>query len=259
MPRAVKTWSWRRLLRDYGPDHPRLRLTLFTLSTFANEDGIAFPSQSTLATGALASVRTIRRHVAQAIELDWLAVEVRRGTGQGWRKHVYRLCVPDDMPLTETDRKLSDAVISVFGELPDPEGGDTMLAARSPQDADTIVSSRSLNGRGGATETCGQPQQQRADKPNEGAAKSTKTCGHTDGPLSRQEVAIRIGHHDEGAELPLSTDALSISEDIRRRICRLALEGWPATNIVRKFRHRRIPARQIRQLVNGAAGRRIKS
>jgi hypothetical protein len=128
MPRAVKPWTWRRALRDYGPRQQGLLLTLYTLGTFMDENGFAYPGQARLARGARASVRTIRRHMELAKDLGWVGIDFAGKSGQGWRSYLYRAAVPSHVQLTDKDERLSDALIADHGEI---ERGDTIVSAPS--------------------------------------------------------------------------------------------------------------------------------
>lgn len=135
MPRAVKVWTWRRALRDHGPRDKGLRLTLYTLGTFMDDNGFAYPSQKTLARSALVSDRTIRRHLEDAEHSGWVAIQSAGRNGQGWRHHGYRAAVPSHVPLSEKDERLSDALVMYHGEI--ERADTTMSAPSSPERADT--------------------------------------------------------------------------------------------------------------------------
>src|SRR5262249_3584922 len=155
-----KPWTWRRALRDHGPAQHGLLVTLYTLGTYMNDDGLAYPGQDTLARGAHASVRTIRRHMKEAEALGWVHIELSGRTGQGWRHYVYRSVVPDHVPLEGKDRVLADLAAD---ECRVPQGTDTAMSSPTSRRADTIVSPPSS--------TCGHAEQEGADIPREGADK----------------------------------------------------------------------------------------
>jgi len=127
-PRAVKVWTWRRALRDHGPASNGLLLTLYTLSTFMDNDGFCYPGQATIARGARVSERTVRRHVDKAVSLGWLHVEPTRGQGQAWRGIAYRATIPDNVELDVVDNAITDALHSQQGDV---EGADTIVSGRS--------------------------------------------------------------------------------------------------------------------------------
>ena len=187
MPRAVKPWTWRRCLRDFGPEEPGLLLTLYTLGTFMDEEGFGFPGQETLAQGARACVRTVRRHIKAARERGWVAIELSDRGGRGWRRYVYRACVPDNVPLTERDEILADAVVSQFGEVED-DGADKAVSPPSSQRADNIVSppppmtaASKVLAECSKQLTCGHPEQRGADIPS-------ARCGHSYVPEVRTQL-----------------------------------------------------------------------
>jgi len=129
MARAVAPWTWRRALRDHGPKQPGLLLTLYTIGTFMDKDGFAYPRQALLARGARASVRTVRRHIQQAQRMGWIGVTESRTGGQSWRRHMYRAAVPDSITLDEKDEALSDVITAQNGDI-EPKGADTLVSLR---------------------------------------------------------------------------------------------------------------------------------
>lgn len=141
MARAVAPWSWRRLLRDYGPNDPGFLLAMLILGTYMDESGFAYPSQATWARAARKSARMIQRYIARGRREGWIAaVNAGRG-GKGWAFNAYRCCVPDSVVLTEKDEELSDTITSTMGEVDDDiEGTDTAVSVPSSNGHDTIVS-----------------------------------------------------------------------------------------------------------------------
>lgn len=150
-------------------------LTLYTLSTFMNRDGFAYPSQVTVARGARASVRTIRRHMDQAERLGWVAIELAGNAGQGWRRHGYRCAVPDHVVLDESDEALADVVESQSGPIESSKRADILMSSPNRRPSftmsreDTIVSSPLDAASETLPETCGHPEQERADIRGKGA------------------------------------------------------------------------------------------
>ncbi len=210
-PRAVKPWTWRRALRDHGPDQQGLLLTLYTLGTFMDDNGFAYPGQQTLAHGARASVRTIRRHMEQAQKLGWVEFELAGRSGQGWRRYIYRCAVPDHVPLGEKDEMLADAVASEWGNI---KRADTLVSSPSPKRADTLMAAPSPKG----ADTCGQSAQKRADI-------GDTTCGQAGGPKvrtklspmnSRSETHASNSRSHEGAALPRHPVAHAIPDERQR-------------------------------------------
>jgi hypothetical protein len=168
MPRPVSPWTWRRALRDYGPDDPGLLVSLYTLNTYMDRDGYAWPSQSLWAKGSRVTERTIRRHMERAVALGWLAVETAGRTGQGWRHYAYRACVPDHLQLDDLDESISDALTAQNGGIDPQKGADTIVSSRQAKGADIAVSSPTAP-RG---QTCGH-------QAPEGADIQGTTCGHS--------------------------------------------------------------------------------
>jgi predicted DNA-binding transcriptional regulator len=119
MARAVSPWTWRRALRDHGPTDASVLLTLYVIGTYMNRDGYAYPNQELIARGARASARSVQRHIAAAKRAGWLAVELAGRGGKGWRFNAYRAAVPDNLLMDELDEKISDAIVSVEGDISD--------------------------------------------------------------------------------------------------------------------------------------------
>jgi hypothetical protein len=125
MSRPVSPWTWRRALRDHGPASRSVLLTLFTIGTFMNRDGYAFPGQQTIARGARASVRTVQRHIEKAEREGWIGVRLAGRGGQGWRHLAYRAAIPADLNLSYLDETIADTIEGSEGVI---EGGDPIVS-----------------------------------------------------------------------------------------------------------------------------------
>ena len=175
MPRAVAPWTWRRALRDHGPDDRSILLTLYVVGTFMGRDGTCFPSQPTIAKGARVSERTVRRQLEQAQKLGWIGIETMNAGGHGWRKNVYRCAVPDDVEIDEKDEKVAGAIEAQEGEIA-PLRQDTQMSARSIG-ADTQMSARHV-GDAVKPSTSGHSAHERAANQGEGPVILNGTSGH---------------------------------------------------------------------------------
>jgi helix-turn-helix protein len=177
-------------------------LTLYTLGTFMDRDGFAYPGQATLAKGARASVRTIRRHIDQAQALGWIGVSLAGNSGQAWRHYAYRCCIPDDVFLDEKDDALADVVASQHGDIEATEGADSIVSSPNGSRADIAVSAASVEhpakcstkptNNPVANETCGHPTPEGAD------IRST-TCGQAGG----QKVRTKLVPTNSRSETPV--------------------------------------------------------
>jgi hypothetical protein len=154
MPRAVSPWKWQRALRDHGPQSQSVRCTLYTISTWMNRDGYAFPSQDKIAKGAQTTTRSVQRHIAEAKREGWIATELAGRGGKGWRFTRYRACVPDHLDLDALDDDIAATIHVQEGGIAD----DTMVSSPRANGHDTIVSprpgaasERDDNGRGFVT------------------------------------------------------------------------------------------------------------
>lgn len=80
---ANELFAWQRALRDESGLPQLTKHVLLTLSTYMKQDGTgAFPAQQTLADACGVSVRTVRKHIADAIEAGWIE-KVRQGRHVG--------------------------------------------------------------------------------------------------------------------------------------------------------------------------------
>ncbi len=77
-----------------GPKMPTMRHVLLTLSTHGDTDGNdIFPSTRTLADETGLSERSVCTHLQKAEDSGWIE-RSSKGTGHGWRRHVYSLRIP---------------------------------------------------------------------------------------------------------------------------------------------------------------------
>lgn len=119
MPRAVSPWTWRRALRDHGPESPSVLLTLFVIGTYMDRAGVAFPSQQLIAKGIRGSVKTVQRHIEITRRDGWLCVQTAGRGGKGWRHYAYRAAIPDRVPLDDLDEAIADSIEAIEGSLPE--------------------------------------------------------------------------------------------------------------------------------------------
>lgn len=132
MPRAVAPWTWRRAIRDHGPQNATSCLVLYVIGTFMDRNGFAFPGQKLLAAGARMSDRTLRRHLDKLERAGWIAIEIAGRTGQGWAHHAYRASVPDSLAIDDLDEGIAEALIAQNGDLEANEGADTAMSTPLP-------------------------------------------------------------------------------------------------------------------------------
>jgi len=123
--RRVTPWVWRIAVRDHAP--AKLLLTLYTLGTYLDEHGVAYPAQETLARGIRGCVRTIKSHLKEAKALGWVEIDLAGRGGKGWRHNAYRCTVPDAVAIGTGER--GDTAMSP----PSNEGGATAIAPASPE------------------------------------------------------------------------------------------------------------------------------
>lgn len=105
MARAVSPWLHRVELRDHGPKDSYLRLAVFAVNAFMDESGTCRPSQERIASAACLGVTTIRRKLAEASRLGWIAQFERAKPGQKWKSIEYRACIPDHLDTSKYDPK----------------------------------------------------------------------------------------------------------------------------------------------------------
>ena len=93
-------FDWRRLVAsEYGPEMPRTRHVLLTLSLRMNRDGgSCYPAIRTLAADVGVGRSTVARHLKIAEEGGWIR-RYRRGLeGQGWKRTGYHAVLPKGVP-----------------------------------------------------------------------------------------------------------------------------------------------------------------
>ena len=90
-------FSWREAVLESNL-HATTRHVLLTLACHMNDLGAGcFPSTRTLEKQTGLSRRTVETHLAVARRVGWITVERRGDSGQGWRRHEYRIAWPADV------------------------------------------------------------------------------------------------------------------------------------------------------------------
>jgi len=252
VPRVVHPWTWPRALRDHGPrsaDDRNFILALLALHTFVDGDsGTTYVGVRKWAAAARMSVNTLMPLRERAVAEGWVHLSSAAGAARKSAKSVYRLTVPEHVPLTEKDESLRDIILSTFGEVPpartvSPHGADTVSRSRlktvSPHGADTD----------GAT--CGYPAGQvaspaksvSAERPNcvSGDSKlcqsDSKLCEprtDTEGiRSSSEEVCVKVHADarsaDDEQERAKAEQAkrMSLMDSIERLCVEYSLAGFP--------------------------------
>ncbi len=248
MPRAVAPWTWRQALRDHGPVDSGFLLSMLMLATYMNRDGYAYPSQATLAKASRRSVRMLRRYINRAEEMNWLAVVTAGHTGQGWRHHGYRACVPDEIPLTDADEDISRALEAQLGEIQPGERADTVMSSSSLKRADTSMAARQDSAYEGADI---QNRNVRTSASERGDTSVSATCGHGYVPLTPPLNSRSLNSRSEEARLAPSVCAKEVSgiesEDTNASAIRRLLEHGVSTgDILRMLGKRGITIEHVR-------------
>jgi hypothetical protein len=78
----------RHALFDHMLSGPE-KLTLFAISSYADDTGFAFPSMATIAARLGIGRATVKRHVARLVEVGYLSKQRRLKTGGGWSSNGY--------------------------------------------------------------------------------------------------------------------------------------------------------------------------
>lgn len=117
--RVVSPWTWAKALRDHGPKDRDFLCAMFTLRTYMDTVGFAYPSLRTWAAGTRMSVNTLRKHVSAAAASGWLSIESRAGQRRERMRNVYRCTIPGFVELSATDEQIAEALCSKHGELPE--------------------------------------------------------------------------------------------------------------------------------------------
>jgi hypothetical protein len=200
MPRAVMPWTWGRKLRDEGPRGQGSRdfiAAMHTLRTFTDDSGFAFPSLRVWADGARMAVNTLRKQIDLAVKLGWLSVQQRAGSGRAWKKPIYRCAIPDGIELSDKDEMLTDALISVHGDIDEAVSpmADTPSRQRVSPLSDTPSPASQTPPRSpiaegvsnGGAKVC-QPAPERVSKNREGVSNSPEGVSPRVIPKSYSEV-----------------------------------------------------------------------
>lgn len=90
MPRAVSPQMWRIALRDHWQGHTSVLLTLYTIGTYMDRNGMAYPGQKTLATAIRATVKTVQRHIETAERAGFLSAKLPLLCGRKTLRHRHR-------------------------------------------------------------------------------------------------------------------------------------------------------------------------
>ncbi len=149
MSRYLEPNFWRQAIRDHGPNCPTTRATLLMLSTFMNRDGIAYPSQETLAAATCFHANSVQRAIKRANSEGWIWIESQKSEkGRGWRKNTYIAVVPDTVPLSAKAQASSDRLAAYYGSVEGqgatPQVGPhdnrpTLEVVRQPEIAATLT------------------------------------------------------------------------------------------------------------------------
>jgi hypothetical protein len=95
---SIKIMSW---VFDHSPYDGKARLVHAVLADHANDQGICWPSQATIAKRAGCSVEHVRVTVKQMIADGYLEI-VQQSTRQG-DSHRYKLLVPNSLGVPKSD------------------------------------------------------------------------------------------------------------------------------------------------------------
>jgi hypothetical protein len=88
-------YDWRNAVASpVGPQTPSTRLVLLTLSLHMNPQGVAWPSQKTLARRSGLSLRTVKAALDEAERYPWIVRKWQGRNGQGWRLTRYHGVFP---------------------------------------------------------------------------------------------------------------------------------------------------------------------
>jgi len=126
--------TWRDLIRSIrGPKHPITRYVLINLSTYMDENGRrCFPSIDRQAIETGLSVTTIKRHLHEAEQTQWIYIYERQGQGKAWRHYEYTARIPD-MLVSESHHDSASTC------PPNQDGGVTQSIGGVTESPDTPI------------------------------------------------------------------------------------------------------------------------
>lgn len=117
---TVKSEWTRIVMSKNGPAKPNARFVLLALAQFMDSDGSnCFPSFRTLSETTGMSKTTIQKQIHVAEGEGWLQISTSSGSGQGWKRHIYRPTYPQGVPNSgaPSDRKLSTRCTNSEGNV----------------------------------------------------------------------------------------------------------------------------------------------
>lgn len=102
--------GWRNAVASpAGPSRTSTRLVLLTLALHMNPQGVAWPSQQTLAKRSGLCLRTVQACLDDAEEGAWIVRSWRGRNGQGWRRALYQATIPAHIDLATKPWETSSA------------------------------------------------------------------------------------------------------------------------------------------------------
>ncbi|SEJ57465.1 Helix-turn-helix domain-containing protein [Pseudomonas linyingensis] len=136
---AALDWAWKVRTGNAGR-----KAVLMALAQFADEDGVCYPGQETLATHTELSARSVRDHLAQ-LEADGLLVRTERrwADSKKRRTDLYQLQI-GHFPEPKTNRKKSP--VGGNGQPEDSSGGSAPAAPCAPAGVDACATEDSSSG-----------------------------------------------------------------------------------------------------------------
>lgn len=95
--------QWRdAILSPEGPEYANTRLVLQALTKWMdNNGGGCFPATTTIADATALSRKTVEHHLRLAEAEGWLSINVRKLSGQQWRRHGYIACLKGGVTVTQ--------------------------------------------------------------------------------------------------------------------------------------------------------------
>lgn len=265
MPQVVAPWTWRRALRDHGPQDRGYLLALMMLGTFLDRYGFAFPSLATWAAASRNSIRQQQRYLARARGDGWLVVERAGRRGKGWAFNGYRCSVPDSIKLDDRDQEIGDGLESQAGSIghdvavssPWINGNDATMSLPTEGGTDTVMASPAVtrctgdalpNPRGTVGDDISGAMA--TTNPTDGYDKSSTWSRHPDGQLT---PALRtLAFRTRALEAPLARsardqEAPEITESAKQQaIGKLLAAGHTDGDIAKMLGGRGVTIEQVR-------------
>ena len=126
---ASFTFNWNQCIRESSLESTT-RFVLFTLATYMDGQGYAFPGQEELAKASGLSPRSVGTHLRRAAKAGWILVKQTQRRGKKWTNNTYQATIP---PTLKREAPEDNAVVADGNLMRDGEAtGSTVVRNQIP-------------------------------------------------------------------------------------------------------------------------------